>query len=480
MHELELIDVLHVIRRRWLIIVLVVMGCLAGSTVATVRAHKTYRASIRIIFSGASGVSPIDEISRRQLANQRAVAFSQIAATGPAVRAATAAAVASNGPFSTPGNPGVTAAASGDDPFLDITVTDRDPRKTAAVANAYVTVLAKVVNDLEQTPTAVPETLSAVDPAAVPSQPFTPRPVRNGLIGLIAGIVLGLASAFVRDALDGRLRDSDEVEKATGVTALGVVPDESLGTHLPVETHPLSSRAEAYRKVRTNLTFASDHGVPRSILVTSSTSGEGKTTLATNLALACARTGQRVALVDADLRRPMVAEYMGVEAEIGLTSVLTGRALLRDVKISIRETGVDIVASGPIPANPSELLGSAWMEDIIKELTDDYDVVIFDAPPVLPVADALVLLGLIEAVVLVAKVGNTTRDRLRRAKDAVLKVGGNLVGVVPNAVIQREDSAYAYAYRYKSRGDDTLSLYTKKARRPELAEDGTPLDLNKK
>ena len=454
-----------------MLITLVLVGCLVGVAAATLLATPIYTTQTRLIVSGSSGSGGIDEISRRQLASQRAVAYAQIANTTPARYAAIARAT-SNGTVFGSGGPAVSAVATGDDPFLVITVKDPDRRRAAAVANSFAAVLPDVMAKLESTPFSAKNELSTVDAAFVPSKPTSPRPIRNGLAGLVAGLVLGVGAGFVREALDRRLRDSDEVERATGVTVLGVVPEELGESRIPVETHPMSSRAEAYRKIRTNLSFTGQHGLPRSILVTSSTSGEGKTTLATNLALACARAGQSVVIVDADLRRPMVAEYLDSPDGIGLTSIITGDVSVSEAIHRLRDTGVDVIPSGPIPANPSELLGSHGMEMLLEQLDATYDIVIVDAPPVLPVADALVLAVMVEAVVLVAKVGNTTRDRLTRAKDAVLKVQGNLVGVVPNAVVQREDSAYAYAYRYRSkRGDtDTLELYTKHARKPELDE----------
>jgi capsular exopolysaccharide synthesis family protein len=469
--SVELIDYVRIIRRRWALILVVLIACLAGSVGATKLQTPRYAASTRLLVSGSSSVSAIDEISRRQLAIQRATAFAQIAGTAPAVKAAYDAANAAAGPFHKAGYPSLSATADGTDPFIVIRVTDVDKYRAQAVANAVVATLPSVVSRLDQAPSATPEELSTLEPAGLPGKPYSPNPKKNLLLGFVVGLALGLGSGFVRETLDRRLRDSDDVERAAGVTMLGVVPTEISETRIPVQTHPMSMRAEAYRKVRTNLTFTTAHGLPKSLLITSAISGEGKTTLAVNLALACERTGQTVALVDADLRRPMVNDYLGLPATQGLTSILAGSASLPDVVQRYADTRVDVIASGPIPANPSELLGSERMTFLLDELQRRYDVVIVDAPPVLPVADALVIAVHTEAVVLVAKVGDTTVDRLRRAKDAVLKVNGNLVGVVPNAVVQREDSAYAYAYRYRSRKDhDSLKLYTKQARTPDFDE----------
>lgn len=468
---MELIDYIHVVRRRWRLIALALVACVAGAAAATYTATPHYRASTRLLVSGQTPGQITDESSARALAISRAGAYADVVSTGPAIAAAVAQANADKGPFPTHGGPTVQVSAPQDQPFIVITVSDTNARRAAAVANAYDVVLPKVLQQLKQTGTVEPGVISVLEPAAPPSQPYSPRPVRNLLIGVIVGLVLGLGAGFVREALDRRLRDSDDVEHAAGVTVLGVVPSEMEGVSTPVATHPMSARAEAYRKVRTNLNFVSAEGTPRSILITSATSGEGKTTLATNLALACARTGQRVVIVDCDLRRPMIGDTYSIDSGRGITDVLFARSSVDEVIQYIDEGRVAVIPSGPIPGNPSEILGSARMLDLLRDLELRYDVVILDAPPVLPVADALVLAVHVGAVVLVTRVGETTRDRLRRAKDAILKVRGNLVGVVSNAVVQREDSAYAYAYRYRTRGgEDSLKLYTKKARRPELDE----------
>jgi capsular exopolysaccharide synthesis family protein len=464
----ELIDYLHIVRRRMVLILVIVVACVAGAGVATAFQATTYQASVRLIVSGASNVSDVDEIARRQLAVQNAVAFSQVAATPPAVKDAVAVAAA-DGPYKACAYPTVSSSADGTDPFVSVSVIDCDPRQAAAVANAYVKILPSVLKQLDQVAAAVPQSITSLGAAPVPSSPYSPRLLKNLLVGLIVGLVIGAVAAFVREGLDRRLRDSDEVEGTTGAPILGVIPTELDDVRTPVLTHPMSARAEAYRKVRTNLTFAGATGMPKSLLITSAVSGEGKTTLATNLALACARTGQRVALVDADLRRPMVSDYLEVEEGLGVTSVLSGDVTLEQAMTTIDNGRINVLGSGPIPGNPSELLGSARMTAMLEELGATHDVVIVDAPPVLPVADALVLVDAVDAVVLVTKVGETTRERLKQASDAVLQVQGNLVGVVPNAVVQREDSAYAYAYRNRTRkGVDSLTLYTKRARTPEI------------
>jgi capsular exopolysaccharide synthesis family protein len=432
-----------------LLIVLVMIAGVGGAAIATKLTTPEYQATTRLIVNGSSTLGGTDEISTRLLADERAAAFAQIVATDPAVQAALKQAEATGGPFQSTGYPAVSASGSGNNPFILIDVTDTDPRRAEAVANAFVTVLPNVLKDLNQ-PTGQHE-IDVLNPASYPSSPVSPKALQNLLIGLALGLVLGAGAAFVLESLDRRLKDSDDVEAATGLTVLGVVPYDMPGEPIPAESHPMSVRSEAYRKVRTNLAFVTEGGAPKSIIITSAASSEGKTSLAVNLAIAGARAGQRVVLVDADLRRPMVHTYLQITDQPGLVDVLAGTTSLSDA-IRFTEKGhFDVLTSGPVPSNPNELIGSETMLKTIRQLELDYSTVIVDSPPVLPVADALHLSVSVDAVVIVTRLGETTRDRLRRAKEALVNVHANIVGVVPNGAIQREDSAYSYAYRYRSR-----------------------------
>jgi capsular exopolysaccharide synthesis family protein len=446
----ELIDYVRILRRRWALIILVLIACVAGAVVATKLTTPEYQASSRLIINGSSSLGGTDEVASRQLADERATAFAQIVSTGPAVQAALTRAEATNGPFISTGAPVVSASASGTDPFININVTDTDPHRAQAVANAFADVLPKVLQHLNQPTTALHE-IDVLNPANLPSSPISPRPRQNLLIGFALGLVLGAGAAFVLESLDRRLKDSDDVEAATGLTVLGVIPYDMPGEPIPAESHPMSLRAEAYRKVWTNLAFVTETGPPKSIIVTSAASSEGKTSLAVNLAIACASSGQRVVLVDADLRRPMVHTYLQTPDHTGLVDVLAGTTPLSDA-LQISEAGhFDVLVSGPVPSNPNQLIGSQTMLTTIRQLEHDFDMVIIDTPPVLPVADALNLSVKVDGVVVVTRLGETTRDRLRRTKEALVNVHAAIIGVVPNGAIQREDSAYSYAYRYRSK-----------------------------
>jgi capsular exopolysaccharide synthesis family protein len=437
----ELADYLRVLRRRWRLIALSLVVCIAAAGAATLLQPKQYRSSTRLLVSGSSSVSAIDEISRRELANQRAVAYAQIAGTGPAV----AEAVKESGAKT---YPTIRASADGTSPFITILAIGSNAQDVASVANIYVSVLPKVVTELDKAPSAAPPTLSVLEAAGVPSSPSSPRPVRNVLAALVIGAVLGVASALVREAIDARIRDSAEIERFTDVGVLGVVPKEYGDEELISVTRPRSRRAESYRQIRTNLEFTSPEGAPRSLVVTSAGPSEGKTTVATNLAVIASHTGKNVVIVDADLRKPRVHEVFRLPAQPGLTDVLSGTLPLDSVLQRLEGERLTIVASGPQASAPSELLGSAAMVELIQQLEQRFDFVIIDSPPVLPVTDALVLGVNTGGVVVVTRLGVTKRNALRRTIEAVHRVRARVLGVVGNAAVEHEEKRYGYGAGY--------------------------------
>ena len=460
---MQLKDYVAILRRRWLLIVILVVACTAGAGYASERQTPTYSTTAQLIVNGSSSLSASDELATRQLADERAVAFAQIASTGPALQAALQLAQQVAGPFSATGGPSASASASGKDPFLYVRVTDTDPRRAEAVANAYVKILPGTIQKLEQGTTATPEEIAVVSPAGLPSA--TKHLKRNLAVGIAIGIVLGIAVALLLEALDRRLRDASQVEDAAGLPILATVPYELSKEGVPTISSPMSVRAEAYRKVRANLAFITDSGAPRSVAVTSATSSEGKTSLATNLAFACAKSGQRVLLVDADLRRPMVHQYLSMSPDRGLVEVLGGTATVEDVIQHSPDGTVDVIVAGTIPANPSELLGSSAMIQLMARWQADYDIVIVDTPPVLPVADTLVLGVLVEGVVLVCRLGETTSDKVRQAKESLEKVHAKVLGVVPNGS-KATERYYRYSYKRSREEPKFVPLATEAAVTP--------------
>ena len=289
-----------------------------------------------------------------------------------------------------------------------------------------------------------------VSSAKVPTSPVSASPVRNGAMGLAGGLVLGVALAFLLDQLDDRLRRKDELEAAVDRPVLGLLPRVARRDHgdgvLALDS-PSSAAAESYRTLRTSLQFMAIGQPIHSVQVTSPTSGEGKTTVVTNLAASFAQAGQRVIILDCDLRRPKVHEAFGLPNERGFTSVLLDKQSLADAITTVdQEPYLAVLTSGPIPPNPSEVLNSDRAKAIFATLRDNCDILLIDTPPVIPVTDALVVSGHVDATLLVARPKRTTKRQVARANELLKQVKAPLVGTVLNGVVHESGDRYGYGY----------------------------------
>jgi capsular exopolysaccharide synthesis family protein len=336
-----------------------------------------------------------------------------------------------------------------DTTILDVSVTDRSPQRAHDIAASIDSEFTAMVRRLESTPGELsPVRVSVVATPEVPESPSSPAVVPNVALGVVVGLVLAGGLAVLRDRLDTTIKDDETAGQATGAPVIGHIPEDGTlaGSHV-ISPHSTSSAAEAVRQIRTNLAFLDVDDPPRSIMVTSSVPGEGKTTLAVNLAIALAESGNSVALVEADLRRPKVTRYLGLVSGAGLTSVLTGGAELDDV---LQEAGgsLRVLPAGPIPPNPSELLSSDAMAALVERLVDKHDIVVIDAPPVLPVADASAMAGLVDGVLLCARWGVVTTAHLERAASVFERLGAHLLGLVLTVVPGRA-STVVYGYHYE-------------------------------
>lgn len=293
-----------------------------------------------------------------------------------------------------------------------------------------------------------------VSEAVEPAGPVRPTPRRNVLAALALGLALGVALAFVRDHLDDSVKGRDDVEGATpGTWVLALVPKvagwrDRRAARVVSLDEPRSVAAEAYRTLRTSLQFIGLERRVEVVQVTSPSPCEGKTTTLANLGVAFASAGLRTVLVDADLRRPRLHEFFGVDNRAGLTSLLAGAAPLAEAVSPVAgQPFLAVLPSGPIPPNPSELLASGRMADVLDEVRRESDIVLVDSPPVLAVTDALVLGGLVDGVVVVATASLTTRLGLRRAVEQLTQVGAPVLGTVVNgAAAQGGDGGYGYGY----------------------------------
>jgi capsular exopolysaccharide synthesis family protein len=298
-----------------------------------------------------------------------------------------------------------------------------------------------------------------LQPAKVSRKPVRPDHVRDAIFAVIIGLALGIGAAFLRDYADDSLRGPDDLERQAGAPLLGVIPHVSSRAitkgrrseqYLVSVADPKAPATESYRTLRTNLLFFSVGGPIRRLLIASPVKGEGKSTTAANLATVMALAGQRVLLVGADLRRPSIHKFFGLSNRVGLSSVLSGQATLMEAIQDPGVKGLRVMAGGPVPPNPAELLGSVAMKQFLEQAADAADWVILDGPPVLGLADASVLATLSEAVLLVVNEA-TNRRVLAHARDQLAKVRSRVVGAVLNN-FGPATSYYYYAdyYAYTS------------------------------
>jgi capsular exopolysaccharide synthesis family protein len=346
-----------------------------------------------------------------------------------------------------------------------ITIAARAPSSGAAttLANAWVQALADQVSKIDGSDKpGQPGLHMDVLSQAQPGSQVLPRTKVNLLLGLLLGALLGLVYALVRHQFDRRLRSSEEVEKKFGVPVIGLVPQSSQmrledGELALAVTGSLASSsasaAEAFRKLRTNLAFMDVDHPPRIIVVTSPKQSDGKSTVAANLAAAIAIGGQPVTLIDGDLRRPTVAHSMAIVDGAGLTDVLVGRVTAEEVIQDHPDVpGLRVLASGAIPPNPSELLGSQAMRSLISDLAEDA-MVIVDAPPLLPVTDAAVLTRSADGAIVVISHGGTLDTELAVSLNHIAQVHGRTLGIVFNRMRRSASGGYYgdyYRDEYKS------------------------------
>jgi tyrosine-protein kinase Etk/Wzc len=277
-------------------------------------------------------------------------------------------------------------------------------------------------------------------------------------LGLLVGLLLGVGGAFFLEYLDQTIKSTQDVDRVLGTPVLGMVPlDAKLGPRGSDGRRPISvitvlegddPAAEAYRTLRTNVTFVGAERPVQLLAVTSPGPGEGKSTTAANLAVALALGGHKTLLIDADLRRPLLHRAFGLVHEPGLTDVLIGRATAREaVRPDVIER-LDVLPAGSSPPNPSELLGSDAMHALVAEVRQTYDYIVMDTPPVLPVTDATVISTVADATILAVRSGETEEASATRALDQLKRVNARIAGVVLNGVDARRDRHYAY-YKYQ-------------------------------
>lgn len=377
----------------------------------------------------------------------------------------------------------VTVSNPIDTVIIQVRATGPTPEAARDLATAWVGGLQAEIERLE-TPDGGGRAGMRLDPAEsarLPQSPSSPNVERTVVLGALIGALIGIGYAVLRYTLDRRVRNPEAVEKETGLTVVGAIPDEKTFSEtnrlIPFtgsrsaagEKHGLHAIAEAMRELRTNIQFMDVDNPPKSIVITSSLPGEGKSTTASNLAVALAASGRNVILIDGDLRRPTIAKVFGIHGDAGISDVLAGRAEIADVAQPLgRNRNLLVVPAGKIPPNPSEILGSRRMRELVQQLTEEAFVII-DAPPLIPVTDASVLTHNTDGALIVTAVGKTTIEALMKAQANLERAGGRALGVILNRVPRKGAGSAYYGYQY------TGEYYAdEEAGQPDPAERDSP------
>jgi len=493
--DVDLRTYLRVLRRRkWWVIICTGLA-VAGAIAYSFNAAKEYSATAQLLVQPQSGAlaltTPAQTITATDVATEL-----QLLTSAPVVDAV------KNRLHLSQLN--VKGAEQGQTNVISVTATNRDPVLAARVANAYATEfvnyetfvalkslttaevqLQTQINTIEQelvstagTPQGVALAnqeavlkeqyaqyqvvgtqttggVTVVSPAAVPKAPSSPKKTEITLIGLALGLLVGLAVAFTVENLDDAIRSHDDLEHAApGVPVMGLVPmigswRDRAQPFLVMGAEPTSPAAEAYRSLRTSLQFTAYESAIGSVLVTSPTATEGKTSTVSNLGVVLATVGKHVVLVSADLRRPRLAAFFGLEEGVGLTSVMIGDLTLDEALQPVPDVpGLTVLGCGPVPPNPAELLSSPKFAEIFDELTRRFDLVLVDSSPLLPVTDPVLLSRMTDTTLLIVAAGTTTKGQLRRAVEQLAQVGARHIGIVLNEVTRGGDDAYGYDYSY--------------------------------
>lgn len=350
-----------------------------------------------------------------------------------------------------------------DTEIIKIQVNDNDPKLATDIANETAKVFMDSVKSIMRV-----ENIQVIDMAQIPTSPIKPRPTLNMAIAGVLGLMAGVFLAFLMEFLDNTLKTPEDVEKHLSLPVLGAIPvvnDEN--SKLISLTNPKSPVTEAFRTLRTNIQFSSIDKEIKTIIVTSSSPTEGKSTIAANLASIVAQSDKKVLLIDCDFRKPRVHKNFGISNLQGVTNVLMGDSLLSDVIYKYDSLdNFHIITSGPIPPNPAELLGSKRMKNLLQSIKEEYDMIILDTPPVGLVTDSAVLSTIADGLIYVTAVGQTDIEVIKTAKELLDKVNANIIGVVLNKIPVEGKSYYKYHYYqyYDYYGDDNKGKKKRRAK----------------
>lgn len=456
---MDIKDLFKMARRRWKMIAAFFLAGVLGAAFFSLTAKPTYHSTARVFIAVNAGTGDTAQAYGGIFASQRVKSYADLAQSRELVQRVIRRLDLNLTPDQLASK--ITATAIQDTTIITIEVRDSNPQVAQKLAQVESEEFTDYLAELETTSGGSDSLVQAsvTDPANFDGTPIAPRTGLNIVVAAVIGLLIGFSAALLRDMLDNTVSSAQDVEKTVDVPVLA-----SIGFDNDFPKHPLLSEinshapiSEAYRLLRTNLQFLALDTRPKSIVITSAVPGEGKTSTATNLAIALAQTGLRVLLVDADLRRPRAAKVLGLERSVGVTTVLVGRTKLQESIQRHSGSGIYVLASGPIPPNPTEVLQSRTAQALFQELGEHFDMVIIDAPPLLPVADAAVTARDVDGAILVVKHGSTSKEQLRQAAQRLRAVDANILGVAVNMTPRRsaDDYGYAYGYGYEPLGADS-------------------------
>lgn len=449
----------------WLLIIGIVVGAAAGFGYASLQPKVYAASSSGYVTVGESGT--VDVLSGSTAAKERARSYAAIVSSE-----AVAQKIKQNTPelSLTTGQirSSITAAAGENAALITVSAKASSPKNAQLLANGALQATADYIKEIEQNPGNAQALVNGENTGASPTGGNTVRVIplnnasvnpplvapnyqQNVLVGAAAGLALVYLAIFLRRALDQRIRTRDDATKATGASILGVLPvSDDLNEENIVKGNTDDHIAqESIRQLRTNLRFVNVDTPPRSFIVTSAVPGEGKSTVSLSLARAMADAGSPVILIDADLRRPTVAKKLKLDAKVGLTQVLAGQVEIANAVHQLGDSNLFVLPAGRIPPNPSELLGSDKMRQLINELSEEF-IVVVDVPPLLPVTDASLLSHSVDGVILVGSIGRSHREQMTEAASILKKVNANLFGMVLNRAPRKGLGNSYYGFGYAS------------------------------
>lgn len=447
---MDLRDYLRLLRTRWILVSLCGLICIGAAAALTWAATPQYTSTARLFVSTSSSSDDNQALQGGQFSLQRVKSYANLLTGEVIARRVVEKLDLAEDPRVLASQ--ISATAAVDTVILTVNVIDPSPERAQKLANAVSEEFVAYVAELETPPGKDEATIKAtiVDPANKPGAPVSPNPKRNLALGLILGLLLGAGIAVLRETLDSTIKSSKQLDDLIDAPVLGAIGFDSAAVDTPLVTSldTYAPRTEAFRVLRTNLQFVDPDQDHKVFVVTSSLPSEGKTTTAVNLALVLAEGGERVVLIEADLRRPKVSEYLRLEQSVGLTTVLVGRVELKDALQPTSHPNLTVLASGATPPNPAELLKSKAMSGLLQELREEFDIVLIDSPPLLPVTDGALIAAQVDGALLVVRHGKTTVDQVGAAQDRLESVGAHTAGVILSMVKSSSSDAYGYGYGY--------------------------------